>query len=85
MDHDIFLCRACSCDCRYLLLLVSFLEPWKPMEGATALLLLLLEVPKRRVEEQNLLAKALSRSKNFLDFDTVALSFLFNKHCPIME
>ena len=29
--------------------------------------------------------KALFRSKNFLDFDTVALSFLFDKHCPIME
>jgi len=29
--------------------------------------------------------KALFRSKNFLDFDTVALSFLFDKHYPIME
>jgi hypothetical protein len=57
MDHDISR-RACSCDCRYLLLLVSFLEPSKPVEGATALLLLLLlEVPEKRVEEQNLLAK----------------------------
>jgi len=29
--------------------------------------------------------KALFRSKKFLDFDTIALSFLFDKHCPIME
>ena len=29
--------------------------------------------------------KALFRSKNFLDFDTVALSFLFDKYYPIME
>ena len=27
----------------------------------------------------------LFRSKKFLDFDNVALSFLFNKHYPIME
>jgi len=27
----------------------------------------------------------LLRSKNFLDFDTVALSFLFDKHYPIMK
>ena len=31
-----------------------------------------------------LLIKALFRSKNFLDFDTVALSFLFDNHYPIM-
>jgi hypothetical protein len=24
-------------------------------------------------------------SQKFLDFDTVAFSFLFDKHCPIME
>ena len=30
-------------------------------------------------------AKALFRSKIFLDFDTVALSFLLDKHCPIIE
>jgi len=30
-------------------------------------------------------AFALFRSKKFLDFDTVALLFLFNKHCLIME
>jgi len=29
--------------------------------------------------------QALFRSKKFLDFDTVALSFLFDKSCPIME
>jgi len=29
--------------------------------------------------------QALFRSKNFLDFDTVALSFLFNKHYSIMD
>ena len=29
--------------------------------------------------------KALFRSKNFLDFDNVVLSFLFDKHYPIME
>ena len=29
--------------------------------------------------------KALFRSKNFLDFDTLAFSFLFDKHYPIME
>jgi hypothetical protein len=29
--------------------------------------------------------KALFRSKNFLDFDTVALSFLFDKYYLIME
>jgi len=28
---------------------------------------------------------ALFRSKNFLDFDTVTLLFLFDKHYPIME
>jgi len=28
---------------------------------------------------------ALFRFKNFLDFDTVALSFLFDKHYPIMK
>ena len=28
---------------------------------------------------------ALFRSKNFLDFDTVVLSFLFDKHYLIME
>jgi hypothetical protein len=31
------------------------------------------------------LIKTLSRSKNFLDFDTVALSFLFDKHYLIMK
>jgi len=25
------------------------------------------------------------RSEKFLDFDIVALSFLFDKHCPFME
>ena len=30
-------------------------------------------------------AKQGLRSKNFLDFDTVALSFLFDKHYLIME
>ena len=29
--------------------------------------------------------KALFRCKKFLDFDTVAFSFLFDKHCLIME
>ena len=29
--------------------------------------------------------KALFRFKFFLDFDTVPLSFLFNKYCPIMK
>ena len=29
--------------------------------------------------------EGLFRCKNFLNFDTVALSFLFDKHCPIME
>jgi len=29
--------------------------------------------------------KRLFISKNFLDFDTVALSFLFDKHCLIIE
>ena len=29
--------------------------------------------------------KALFRCEMFLDFDTVALSFLFDKHCPIMK
>ena len=28
---------------------------------------------------------ALFSSENFLDFDTVALSFLFNKHCLIID
>ena len=28
---------------------------------------------------------ALFKSKKFLDFDNVALSFLFDKHCPIMK
>ena len=31
------------------------------------------------------MTKALFRSKNFLHFDIVALSFLFDKHYPIME
>jgi len=30
-------------------------------------------------------SRALFRSENFLDFDTVALSFLFDKHCPIIQ
>ena len=30
-------------------------------------------------------SKDLFRSKKFLDFDTLALSFLFDKHCSIME
>jgi hypothetical protein len=30
-------------------------------------------------------SRALFRSRNFLDFDTIAFSFLFDKHCPIME
>jgi len=30
-------------------------------------------------------SKALFKFKNFLDFDIVALSFLFDKHYPIME
>ena len=29
--------------------------------------------------------KALFRSKKFLDFDTITLSFLFDKYCLIME
>jgi len=29
--------------------------------------------------------EALFRFKKFLDFDIVAFSFLFDKHCPIME
>jgi len=29
--------------------------------------------------------EALFRCKKFLDFDTVALSFLFDKYCPIIE
>jgi len=29
--------------------------------------------------------KALFKSKKFLDFDTVTLSFLFDKHYPIIE
>jgi len=33
---------------------------------------------------ENILVKALFRFKNFLDFDTIALSFLFDKHYPIM-
>ena len=32
-----------------------------------------------------LATKALFRAKIFLDFDTVAISFLFDKHYPIME
>jgi hypothetical protein len=28
--------------------------------------------------------EALFRYKNFLDFDTVTLSFLFDKYCPII-
>ena len=31
------------------------------------------------------LPKALFRSKKFLNFDTVALLFLFDKHCPVIE
>jgi len=27
----------------------------------------------------------LFRSKNYLDFNTLVLSFLFDKHCPIIE
>jgi hypothetical protein len=30
-------------------------------------------------------SEVLFRSKIFLDFDTVALSFLFDKHCLIMK
>jgi len=29
--------------------------------------------------------KALFRCKIFLNFDIVALSFVFDKHCPIMD
>jgi len=36
-------------------------------------------------DETNSYIKALFRSKNFLDFDTVALLFLFDKHYPIIE
>ena len=35
--------------------------------------------------EKILRTKALFRCKKFLDFDTVAFSFLFDKHCLIME
>jgi len=30
-------------------------------------------------------SQSLFRSEIFLDFDTVTLLFLFNKHCPIIE
>jgi len=37
------------------------------------------------VSALNRRSKGLFRFENFLNFDTVALSFLFDKHCPIIE
>jgi len=46
--------------------------------------IILTEARRHQIRERPA-PKALFRSKNFLNFDIVSLSFLFNKHYLIME